>query len=145
MISDEDAARLVERLRAAARAAGPTPDAVVERARAAWALRGVDAELAELVSDSLERAGAVRGPDERVRLLSFEAGGVLIDLQLERSGSVLAVRGVVSGAAGPVEVETPDGRHPATPDDGGWFVVEGVRAGPVRVRAGRVVTPWVTG
>ena len=55
---DED---LLERLRAICEEVDPTPDLVIEMARAAFSLRRLDAELAELVLDSADAAWRNRG------------------------------------------------------------------------------------
>jgi hypothetical protein len=139
---------LLIRLREADERVGQAPDAVVRDAKAVFALRGLDQELAELVSDSATMAGSVRGPGESVRLLSFETAEIGVELQVEQSGAGVTVRGVVTGASGQVVVETPGGRYAADLDEEGWFVLEGVAAGPTRVRLTAadgtpVVTSWV--
>lgn len=138
---------LMDRLREADDRVGPVPDAVVRDARAAFVLRRLDEELAELVSDSATMAESVRGPGESVRLLSFETAEIGVELQVEQSGAGVVIRGVVTGARGQVVVETPGGRVAVDLDDEGWFVLEGVSSGPTRVRLTAadgtpVVTSW---
>ena len=145
---DEELDALMERLRRAAAEVGPVPDAVLANAKAAFALRRLDEELAELVSDSAELAGAVRGPGDAVRVLAFESAAVSVELQVERAGADLVVRGAITGGRGPVTVQTPTARHTADLDDQGWFAVSGVAPGPARVLlatadGGPVASAWV--
>ncbi|CCH29973.1 hypothetical protein ABZ816_32115 [Actinosynnema sp. NPDC047251] len=103
---DDD--ELVERLRALAE---PVPEHVRLAARAALGTRRLDEELAELVQDA---PALVRAGDE-VRVLTFEHGGVALDVQVDTDLRVL-----VTGASGDLVVESPDGRVtvPIGPD--GW-------------------------
>lgn len=148
MTSDDELDELMGRLRRSADQVGPVPDGVVDAARAAFLSRRLDEELAELVFDSAQTAGVVRGPGETVRLLSFEGGGVSVEVQVEQSGARVTIRGVVTGATGQAVLETSARQHSTAIDDEGWFVVPGVAAGPARIRltatdGTAVVTPWV--
>jgi hypothetical protein len=137
-----------------ARAADPAPEITVELGRAAFALRRLDAELAELVADSvLESSGlsGVRGQDD-ARLLSFEAGGVGVELEVREPPRGRTLLGqVVADDLGPVSVrlEAADGRTlAATVDEVGGFRFDGVAPGPVRLHIERpgaapVTTSWV--
>jgi hypothetical protein len=145
-----DDASLLAGLGEAAEEVDPTPEFVLAAARAVFALRRLDAELAELVRDSAdERAGliAVRG-DGDVRLISFETGQVAVELQVTRRGPVRDLVAQISGADVAVaEVETPGLRHNAALADG-VVTVDGVPAGllrlHVRTAAGHeLVTSWV--
>jgi hypothetical protein len=133
-------------LRRAAATVDPVPASVTEAARAALATRRLDEELAELVLDSALAAGAVRAEDDDTRVLSFRAGDVTLELQVEQGPSL---RGLVLGTTDQVVLETPDGTRDVHLGTDGWFELPSVPAGPLRIRAraanGRsVVTPWVT-
>src|SRR5262249_7326628 len=82
---------LLERLRAICAEVDPVPDLVFQAARAAFTLRRLDAELAELVLDSADApAGAVAvraaGPAD-IRMLSFTAGPLRVELQVTERDS----------------------------------------------------------
>lgn len=149
-VSDDD---LVDRLRSIAGQADPAPPELAAAARAAFALRTVDAELAELVRDSLDTVGATVRAGDDDRLLSFETGAdgdaLAVEIQVsdlgERRDLVVAVSGPALAAA---SLDTAAGRQPVPADDG-VLVVRAVPAGPVRLllttRSGRTVaTSWVT-
>jgi len=146
---------LAERLRRIAAEADPVPNLVLESARAAIALRRLDAELAEIMHDSeVDEIGAVRGPADDaegdVRLLSFEASGVSITAQISVSGAGRTLFGQVAGAEViEVSVQTPTERLPAEVGDAGTFRLDDVPTGPLRLivttAAGEVVGDWVTG
>jgi hypothetical protein len=146
---------LLLRLGRVARAADPAPDLVHELGRAAFALRRLDAELAELVADSALDAGqlaGVRGAGE-ARLLSFECDdvGVEVEVRDDAGGRVLVGQVIASQAGAPasVRLETARGASASAPVDAvGGFRFDGVTAGPVRLhveRAGAsvVTTSWV--
>lgn len=148
MIDDDD--ELLERLRDIAAAVDGPPELVELSARAALSTRLLDHELAQLLNDSESAAGApVRGEDHRLRLLSFQTATVSVELQLDEVAGRLSLRGHVSGAAGEVEVETATDRRSASIDPDGWFVVEDVPAGAVRIRlraddGTAVTTSWMS-
>jgi hypothetical protein len=118
--------------------------------RAAFLLRRLDAELAELVHDSaLDAAGMVRGGVER--LLSFEGGDVTVELQVTPRGDRLALLGQLVGVELPVgmAVETATGRAEVSVDETGMFRQE-IPAERFRLHVtpqdrSPVVTSWVTG
>jgi hypothetical protein len=110
-------------------------------------LGGVDAELAELVFDSLldERAVAVRdAPGTDVRSLTFTAGARTIEIDVSDADVVGRVTPV---GAGTVELEQPRGRRTIPVDDRGRFRAP-LAPGPLRLRFGiadaAVATPWIT-
>ena len=88
MRDEPDDAALEEQLREIAQRIDPVPDWLLAAAIDSYAWRTIDSDLAELVFDSeAEEAGAlVRGGD-RTRLLSFEATGMTIDVQVGGSGT----------------------------------------------------------
>jgi hypothetical protein len=71
-------------LRAAAASVDPVPERLVHGAITAYAWRTVDADLAELVFDSLAESavGVVRGGDQP-RLVTFRADDLTVELELE--------------------------------------------------------------
>jgi hypothetical protein len=153
MTDDAHAIDVLElRLRRLAQAAEPVPELLLESARAAFTLRTLDAELAELVHDSAVDPDLVlvRGPgDDAVRMLSFEHGSVAVDLQVSETPAGRELLGLVTGAVGDVEVEQAGGRTTVALDDAGRFVVQGLATGPVRVHlhaedGTAITTSWVT-
>jgi hypothetical protein len=147
-ISDDE---LLDRLRVVTDEVDPMPEMVLASARAAFALRTLDADLAELVRDSAEeeRGGliAVRGEGD-VRLISFETGAVAVELQVTERGALRDLVAQVSGVdIGRAEVETPTSRYPTALEDS-LVSVDGVPAGHMRLHLhttqGRdLVTSWV--
>jgi hypothetical protein len=125
---------LMERLRRIADEVDAPPELVEESARAAFLTRRLDAELAELVSDSDLTTSGVRGAGPRA--LAFELRDLTLELQLDEGPDGLAMRGLVIGMTGPVhvEVDTPGSSSSAETDESGWFSVADVPRGPVRVR-----------
>jgi hypothetical protein len=110
-------------------------------------LGGVDAELAELVFDSLldDRAVAVRDePGGDLRSLTFAAGGRTIEVDVSDAD---VVGRVTPAAGGSVELEQPRGRRSVPVDDLGRFRAP-VAPGPLRLRFGvggaAIATPWIT-
>ena len=131
---------------------GPPPD-VLEAARAAFLTRDLDAEIAGLIADSRTAAAfeAARGdePGQGQWLLSFEGGGIHIDLEIEDGERRVRLLGQLSGA--PVddcELDA-DGRSVRVEVDSlGRFIVPGLAPGPIRLRCRltdgrRITTAWV--
>ena len=133
---------LLARLRNAANELDPVPEHVLAAARAAITTRRLDEELAELIADSALVESAVRAAGGEVRLLSFEAADVSLELQVEYQGDEVSVRGLVTGTAGEAVVEVAGTRHAVRIDDG-WFAVTGLPRGATRVSVPGVVTSWV--
>ena len=131
---------------------GPPPD-VLEAARAAFLTRDLDAEIAGLIADSRTAAAfeAARGdePGQGQWLLSFEGGGIHIDLEIEDHHPDVRVVGQFSGVAvDDCELDTGGRAVRVDVDHLGRFIVPGLAPGPVRLRcrvAGdrRVTTTWV--
>jgi hypothetical protein len=131
-MSDHEDEVLLSRLRAVATESEPTPDHVRAAAKAAFGLRSLDAELAELVADSLDNAGAARGSSD-VLLLSFETSTVTVEVQVTAAGAERRLLGEVIGGVGPVQLDTPDSSNTVELDAAGRFSAQ-VPAGPVRMR-----------
>lgn len=141
---------LLRRLGAIALEADPAPDFVLEAARAAWTMRRLDTELAELVYDSASQTAGVRGAGQR--LLTFEFGEALLELQVTARGKVVDLLGQLLGVPGSgtrVCLDTASGPVEAAVAEDGAFRLEHVPAGQVRLqvaapdRAGWA-TRWVT-
>lgn len=143
---------LERRLRALATEADPPPALVVDAAKAAFALRDLDAELAVLVADSAVDDPAVltRAVVSDVRMLSFECGDVAVELDVETDPLSRRVRlsGLAVGAVGAVVLVRSDARISADLAADGRFVVENVAPGPLRLElttpdGRRVTTSWI--
>jgi hypothetical protein len=147
-------AELESMLREAAAWLDPVPAELIQAATAAFGWRNVDAELAELVLDSLlDRPGAalVRGSGGP-RLLHFRADLLTIEVEVTGTGSACELIGQVFPAqrAG-LEIRHGAQVDHAAIDDLGRFRVEFVPAGPVslycRPASGgtgtAVVTDWI--
>ncbi len=131
----------------------PVPADAVRAAKEAWTWRTIDAELAALTYDSVvdeERLAGVRGA-ATTRALSFEAGELVVDLEVTDDGDGLRIRGQLA-PAGPAAVllEFSDGRAPVVmlTDELGRFGAERTAPGVARLRVepgvvGGLVTDWV--
>ncbi|WP_410644059.1 hypothetical protein [Amycolatopsis sp. lyj-346] len=132
MTADDE---LMDVLRAAADRADPVPDLVLRQARAALTTRDLDAELAELAFDSdLAEAGTVRADGDDVRLLSFEAARVSVELQVEYANGRVSLRGLITGATGDAVIEVAGERHTRPIGAEGWFTAAGLPRGATRVK-----------
>ena len=132
----------------------PVPAGLRQAAVEAFSWRDIDAEIAELVYDSLLDADAatlVRGPADQ-RLVSFAAGGMTIDLEVTSAGPARTVLGQIA----PPQRATVDIRHrqgtvTVEADDLGRFRSGPLPPGPASLRlrpppetAGpAVVTDWI--
>jgi len=154
MPDEPEDAEMEAGLRQAAARFDPVPAELIQAAKAAFGWRSVDAELAELVSDSLlDEAGAalVRGAGGP-RLLHFRSGLLTIEIEVTRTRSACELVGQIFPAQ-PAELDIRHGAHVdrARVDDLGRFRAEFVPAGPVslycRPASGgtgiAVVTDWI--
>src|SRR6516165_8212921 len=132
----------------------PVPAELRQAAVDAFSWRDIDAEIAELVYDSLldaDAAALVRGPADQ-RLVSFAVGGLTIDLEVTSTGHGRTVMGQIA----PPQRATVDIRHPrdtvtVEADDLGRFLSGPLPSGPASLRlrppAGAagpaIVTDWV--
>jgi hypothetical protein len=163
--STDDA--LLADLRHIAAEIDPVPGDVTAAARAAITTRDLDRELAVLIGDSsasepaygAAEASATRGFEPvragnsdapTARLLSFEGGGVQIDVEVTWERDELTLMGQFTGAeADGCALEYGDGQqHSVELDPVGRFLVSTAWRGPARLRCraitgGRVVTDWV--
>jgi hypothetical protein len=154
-VHDEpDDARLEEELRELAARLEPVPDRLVQAALDAYAWRTVDAELAELVFDSLadrDEAALVRGQQQE-RLLSFRASGLTIEVEVTVAGPTRRLIGqLVPPQRAEVEIRHQDEVVTLATDEFGRFIADRLPAGPVSLRCGpgggqdrsAVVTDWI--
>src|ERR1051326_9640797 len=89
---------LEQELRRLAAHAEPVPAELSRAAVTAFAWRDIDAEIAELIYDSLldaEEASLVRGPAEQ-RMISFAVGGMTIDVEVTSAGPGRSVLGQIA-------------------------------------------------
>ncbi|MET7656528.1 hypothetical protein [Streptomyces sp. NPDC005486] len=137
--------RLEEELRQAAAILDPVPAELRRAAIEAYALRDLDARIAELTFDSLVDAIPVRGAVDVPRMLTFHTGGLTVDVEVTdegllgqllppQSASIEVLRGPRAGTA-------------LTADDLGRFACDAPPSGPfaLRLRTGAevVVTEWL--
>jgi hypothetical protein len=130
--------------------ADPIPPTVVDAARAAYTWRTIDAELAELTTDSATAVAGVRS-SSAPRLLTFEGAGVEVEVEVAQTGSTRRLSGqLVPVGPAQVTVRWSSGSREATADDLGRFAVENVPAGSVSLlvlRTGAehpIVTSWIS-
>ena len=134
----------------------PPPGWVVDLAKLSFDLRSIDAELAELVADSLvdEPAVAVRSATvgTEPRMLTFESDDLAVDLELvHRDRGLLAITGQLFPASrADVDIRQPDRPiRTVVTDDLGRFIVEDLPAEPFSLVVRRsdcrpVASQWVT-
>jgi len=151
---EHDDTELEEELRRAAARFDPVPGELLRAAASAFTWRTIDAELAELVFDSLvdhDEVSLVRGPAER-RLLSFQAGQLSIDLEVTSTASGRGLVGqLVPARQASVEIRAGDSAIFVEADELGRFRAGPVPPGPMSLRCSpaaaepgpAVVTDWV--
>lgn len=148
MTSDDHDEALTDRLRAALAAADPVPPTILAAANAAFTWRTIDAELAELVSDSaLAHEVGVRSTGT-TRRITFRAGGIEVDILIADEREMRLMGQLVPSGAARVELQTPHQVRETTTDDLGRFSFADLPAGSVRLlveRPGRtsVATDWI--
>jgi len=143
---------LLSMLRQVVETLDPEPDYLREMGRAAFSVRRVDAELAELVSDSTLQRELVRSASADPRLLTFQVGGVFIEIQVSHIDTRRELIGVVEGleTEGEARVEIEAARGDvlrSALDEFGRFGFDEVPARLVRFRVLTtgvdVTTDWV--
>jgi hypothetical protein len=148
--SDDD---LIQRLRRIAAEAGPVPPPLLDAARAAFGLRDLDARVADLVRDSAVDMPETSLRGDGPRLLSFEAGGAVVECEVTARGDRRDVIGQLIGAAADELRAQVPGNPDAAPDvsvsEQGVFTVRGLPAGPFRLRyllsdGSTLVTSWAS-
>ena len=149
--SDRGEEDLLQELRAIVSRIDPTPPEMVAAAKSGFIWRTLDAELAQLTSDSVldaDRMAAVRGV-AAPELLTFEAAGLTVEVETAAGPDGVRLLGqLVPPQAGSVEVRHTGGTVTVDADDMGRFTAAGLQAGPVSLRcrtaAGglHVATDW---
>jgi hypothetical protein len=124
------------------------PAGVVAAAKASFAWRSIDDELASLVYDSADEPGLLAGVrGGSARQLTFSSDGLTIELEVDGPG-----RGLVGQLVPPqpaaIEVRHLDGSSFVSADELGRFDLVQVPHGPVSLRCeagagGRIATDWV--
>jgi hypothetical protein len=147
--------RLVGELRALFGELDPVPPLVVETAKASLGWRRLDADLAELLSDSAlveEPFALARGGEATARAVTFSSSALTIDIEVHVDDLARTLLGQLSPptAAG-IEVQTTDEEIVSSEADQlGRFRVRLATGGPIRLRvlgaAGNppVETSWIT-
>jgi hypothetical protein len=147
--SDAQLDALEEDLRGLAAHRDPPPQSVLQQASSALAMRDFDSELAALVADSFDDQLADVRDQGVTRLLTFEAPGVTLELQVSGVGDRRQLIGALAGDGDyRLRLEHPAGSVDLTPDSYGRFHVDGVPSGPLRLQldvagARSVRTTWV--
>jgi hypothetical protein len=148
---------VVAELRAFFAEVDPVPGLVTETAKASLGWRRLDAELAELLSDSAleeESLALARGGRSSVRSLTFSATDLTIDIEIHQGDEAPTLLGQLSppGAAA-IEIQMIDELLVSTETDPlGRFRVSLPSRGPIRLRVrdrhrrSRIAaeTSWVT-
>jgi hypothetical protein len=149
---EEQDEALIEQLRTAL-GAETAPASVTEFAKAALTWRRIDAELAELLSDSaLDAEPALARGAAVVRSVSFSAGETIVELEIHPDGERRTLLGQLSPAAQrPIVVQHADGGESASAvtDELGRFRITLEQGGTVRLRItdgeadSAVETAWI--
>ena len=128
---------LIEQLRSTLQA-DAVPGAVTDAAKAAFGWRRIDAELADLLSDSaLDAEPALARGEALVRSVTFSAGRTIVELEIHQDRERRTLLGQLSPAATwTVDVQHADGSAaaPVRSDLLGRFRIALERGGTVRLR-----------
>ena len=133
----------------------PVPAELVQAALNAFGWRDIDAELAELVYDSLvdaDETSLVRGSPGQ-RLVSFAVGGITIDVEVTDAGPRRSVLGQIAPAQRAiVDIRGPQDTVTVEADELGRFQSGPVPPGPASLRlrplpggdGPPIVTDWIS-
>jgi hypothetical protein len=152
MRDERDDDELEEELRRLAGRVDPVPPELLRAAAGAFTWRDIDAELAELVFDSLldaDEAALVRGSPDR-RLVSFAAGGLTIDVEVTATGPARTVMGqIVPARRGQIDLRRSGDTVTIEADELGRFRSGPLPPGPLSLRlrtedGAPVVTDWLS-
>lgn len=147
--------RLVAELRRLTEEVDPVPTDVTAFAKSALGWRRIDAELAELLSDSAldsDSLAATRSGVSRARSVSFRASGLEIDVEIhDRDPGVVLLGQLAPPAVAQIDVQRDDASIAAVAeaDELGRFRIELAEAGRIRLRVRRrppakpVETSWL--
>ena len=149
--------QLVAELRGFFAVVDPVPPLVIETAKASLGWRRLDAELAELLTDSAlaeEPVALTRGTGTPIRAVTFSSSALTIDIEVQVDGERRTLLGQLSPSTRTtIEVETAtEARFSAQSDRLGRFRLQPPGGGPVRLPVlggeglgGRPVeTSWIT-
>jgi hypothetical protein len=150
-MTSPDDIRLLGAVRAVFEELDPVPPEVLAAARGAYSWRTVDAELAELVLDSLTTSTAGVRSTSGPRLVTFEADRLTVEVEVGETGRTRRIVGqLVPPGRAIVAVRWARGEQTVEADELGRFAVDGVPAGPVSLLCRLaeaperpVVTSWV--
>lgn len=148
---------LISELRSLFAEVDPVPPLVSETAKASIGWRRLDADLAELLSDSAleeESVALARGSGAPARAVTFSSADLTIDIEVHVDDPARTLLGQLSPPApSTVEIQTmADAQFSAEADHLGRFRVRLPAGGPIRLRvlgidggAGPAVeTSWIT-
>ena len=155
---DDHDEQLLDELRTFFARVDPVPPLVIEAGKAALGWRRLDADLAELLSDSTLEAGSgvfARAGGAPARSVSFRASELTIDIEIQAEGESRTILGQLSPPlTAVIEIQTPAGSLAATAqwDTFGRFRAELHADGPIRLRVlasdpgsvPSVETSWIT-
>ena len=154
MPDETDHADLEEELRRVVAQIDSVPTALYEAAVGAFTWRTMDADLAELVFDSLvdqHDAALVRG-STHTRMLSFRASTVTIEIEVTSTGETRMLVGqIVPPQSATVDIRQGDSATTVEADELGRFTAGPLQAGPTSLRCSiggdspqpSVATDWV--
>jgi hypothetical protein len=154
MPDESDEAELERELRQVLTQIDAVPPILLDAAKGALAWRTIDADLAELVFDSLadnDEAALVRGTGQ-ARMLSFRASGLTIDVEVTGSGESRRLIGQVAPSArASVDIRQGNSVFTVEADELGRFSADRLQAGPISLRCHPghetihrlVVTDWI--
>ncbi|HUK68683.1 MAG TPA: hypothetical protein VLW50_08025 [Streptosporangiaceae bacterium] len=154
MRDEPDDNELEAQLRQVAARFDPVPAELIRTAVGAFTWRTIDAELAELVFDSVvdhDDAAVVRGT-QQARLLSFRSSDLTIEVEVTATGSQRTLIGqLIPPRQAAIEIRHGDDVATLDADELGRFSAGPLHAGPISLRCGtdgaaahRVVTDWVS-
>jgi hypothetical protein len=145
---------LAEELRRVVAHMEPVPPGLLEAALGAYAWRTIDADLAELVFDSLvdhDEAALVRGAGQE-RMLSFRSSSLTIDVEVTGAEDSRRLAGQLTPPQrASVDVRSGDSVVTVEADELGRFSAGPLPAGPISLRCSPgsaaapspVVTDWI--
>jgi hypothetical protein len=145
---------LLRRLGHIADQVDPVPELAYQLGYAAYTVRSLDSELAELIDDSAlhpDGLAAVRGETD-VRMLYYQASELGVELQVtDRFGHHSALGQVIGGSAVEVRLETLElATQESVPiDELGRFDLDDLPSGPFRLHvidpeSATVTTDWTS-
>lgn len=147
--------QLLDELSRLASEVDPIPDEVTSYAKAALGWRRIDADLAEVLSDSAlesESLAMTRAGVSHARRVTFRAGDLEIDLEIQEGESGVVLMGQLAPPArAEIEVQRDDESSTASTasDALGRFRVELAAGGRIRLRVRReppeprIETSWI--